>query len=137
MAKFFKKQTQNWIFLNKVHIFFLVEKKTPYVNIIIFDLYRTLNARPSTIGKCKLFTIKHNTRLEGEIFLRNKHKIKENTIRKHYKYALFLHIWPHFYFCFIFLECFVFVFCLHNLQIKLEQVFLFVFFLRFMVSMAM
>ena len=48
---------------------------------------------PSTIGKCKLFRIKHTTLLEGETFLRNKHKIafffrikctffgrKENTI---------------------------------------------------------
>ena len=47
---------------------------------------------PSTIGKCKLFRIKHITRLEGETFLRNKHEIaffeikctffgrKENTI---------------------------------------------------------
>ena len=47
---------------------------------------------PSTIGKCKLFRIKHITLLEGEIFLRNKHDIaffaikctffgrKENTI---------------------------------------------------------
>ena len=46
----------------------------------------------STIGKCKLFRIKHNTLLEGETILRNKHKIaffqikctffvrKENTI---------------------------------------------------------
>ena len=30
---------------------------------------------PSTIGKCKLFRIKHTTLLEGETFLRNKHKI--------------------------------------------------------------
>ena len=48
---------------------------------------------PSPIGKCKLFRIKHNTLLEGETFLRNKHEIaffeikctffgrKENTIR--------------------------------------------------------
>ena len=47
---------------------------------------------PSTIGKCKLFRIKHITVLEGETFLRNKHKTdffgikciffgrKENTI---------------------------------------------------------
>ena len=47
---------------------------------------------PSTIGKCKLFKIKHITLLEGETFLRNKHEIafyeikctffgrKENTI---------------------------------------------------------
>ena len=47
---------------------------------------------PSTIGKCKLFRIKHVTLLEGETFLRNKHDIaffeikctffgrKENTI---------------------------------------------------------
>ena len=48
---------------------------------------------PSTIGKCK-FRIKHTVLLEGEIYLRNKHKIafffklkctffgrKENTIR--------------------------------------------------------
>ena len=47
---------------------------------------------PSTIGKCKLFRIKHITLLEGETFLRNKHEIeffkikctffgrKENTI---------------------------------------------------------
>ena len=47
---------------------------------------------PSTIGKCKLFRIKHITLLEGKTFLRNKHKIaffeikwtffgrKENTI---------------------------------------------------------
>ena len=49
---------------------------------------------PSTIGKCKLFSIKHITVLEGETFLRNKHEIaffeikctffgrKENTIRQ-------------------------------------------------------
>ena len=48
---------------------------------------------PSTIGKCKLFRIKHITLLEGETFLRNKHDFaffeikctffgrKENTIR--------------------------------------------------------
>ena len=48
---------------------------------------------PSTIGKCKLFRIKHITHLEGETFLRNKHEIaffeiqctfcgrKENTMR--------------------------------------------------------
>ena len=30
---------------------------------------------PSIIGKCKLFRIKHTTLLEGETFLRNKHKI--------------------------------------------------------------
>ena len=30
---------------------------------------------PSTMGKCKLFRIKHNTLLEGETFLRNKHEI--------------------------------------------------------------
>ena len=47
---------------------------------------------PSTIGKCKLFRIRHITLLEGETFLRNKHEIaffeinrtffgrKENTI---------------------------------------------------------
>ena len=47
---------------------------------------------PSTIGKCKLFRIKHATLLEGKTFLRNKHEIaffekkctffgrKENTI---------------------------------------------------------
>ena len=47
---------------------------------------------PSTIGKCKLFRIKHTTLLEGDTFLRNKHEIaffeikctffgrKENTI---------------------------------------------------------
>ena len=30
---------------------------------------------PPTIGKCKLFETKHTTLLEGETFLRNKHKI--------------------------------------------------------------
>ena len=30
---------------------------------------------PSTIGKCKLFRIKHTILLEGETFLRNKHEI--------------------------------------------------------------
>ena len=30
---------------------------------------------PSTIGKCKLFRIKHITLLKGETFLRNKHEI--------------------------------------------------------------
>ena len=30
---------------------------------------------PSTIGKCKFVRIKHTTLLEGETFLRNKHKI--------------------------------------------------------------
>ena len=51
---------------------------------------------PSTIGKCKLFRIKHTTLLEGETFLRNKHKIafflikctfvgiKENSINVEY-----------------------------------------------------
>ena len=29
----------------------------------------------SAIGKCKLFGIKHTTLLEGERFLRNKHKV--------------------------------------------------------------
>ena len=50
------------------------------------------NAMPSTIGKCKLYRIKHTTLLKGETFLRNKHQIaffeikctffgrKENTI---------------------------------------------------------
>ena len=50
---------------------------------------------PSTIGKCKLFRIKHTTPLlEGETFLNNKHQIafleiegkffgrKENTISR-------------------------------------------------------
>ena len=49
---------------------------------------------PSTIGKCKLFRIKHITLLEGDKFLRNKHEIvffeikctffgrKENTINQ-------------------------------------------------------
>ena len=49
---------------------------------------------PSTIGKCKLFSRKHITLLEGETFLRNKHDIaffevkctffgrKENTIKE-------------------------------------------------------
>ena len=49
---------------------------------------------PSTIDKCKLFRIKHTTVLEGETFLRNKHKTeffeikctfcsrKENIIRR-------------------------------------------------------
>ena len=53
---------------------------------------------PSTIGKCKLFRIKHITLLEGETFLRNKHEIgffdikctffgrKENTIRLCHKH---------------------------------------------------
>ena len=51
------------------------------------------HAMLSTIGKCKLFRIKHITRLEGETFLRNKHEIacfeikctffgrKENTVK--------------------------------------------------------
>ena len=51
---------------------------------------------PSTIGKCKLFRIKHITILEGETFLRNKYEIaifeikctffgrKENTISLNY-----------------------------------------------------
>ena len=30
---------------------------------------------PCTIGKCRLLRIKHTTLLEGETFLRNKHKI--------------------------------------------------------------
>ena len=30
---------------------------------------------PSSIGKCELFSIKHTILLEGEIFLRNKHKV--------------------------------------------------------------
>ena len=49
---------------------------------------------PSTIGKCKLFRIKHIALLEGEKFLRNKHEIaffeikctffgrNENTIKQ-------------------------------------------------------
>ena len=44
------------------------------------------NVMPSTIGKCKLFTIKHTTLLEGETFLRNKHKIAFFEI----KYTFFL-----------------------------------------------
>ena len=36
---------------------------------------------PSTIGKCKLFTIKHITLSEGETFLRNKYKIEFFLIR--------------------------------------------------------
>ena len=60
--------------------------------ISTLDLCRALNAMPFTIGKCKLFRIKHITLLEGETFLRNKHNIaffeikctffgrKENTI---------------------------------------------------------
>ena len=58
---------------------------------------------PSTIGKCKLFRIKHITLLEDETFLRNKHDIaffeikctcfgrKENTIRST-KHLTFLRI---------------------------------------------
>ena len=34
------------------------------------------NAIPYTIDKGELFSIKHNTLLEGETLLRNKHKIK-------------------------------------------------------------
>ena len=30
---------------------------------------------PFTIGKCKLFIVKHTTLLEGATFFRNKHKI--------------------------------------------------------------
>ena len=60
--------------------------------ISTLDLYRAQNAMPSTIGKWKLFRIKHTTFLEGETFLRNKLNItffkikcsffgrKENTI---------------------------------------------------------
>ena len=56
---------------------------------------------PSTIGKCKLFRIKHITLLEGDIFLRNKHEIaffeikyiffgrKENIIRHRLDESLF------------------------------------------------
>ena len=55
---------------------------------------------PSTIVKCKLFRIKHITLLEGETFLRNKHKIafsekkclffgrKENPINLQFKLAV-------------------------------------------------
>ena len=57
---------------------------------------------PSTIGKFKLFRIKHTILLEGETFLRNKHEIaffeikckffgrKENTIsvRMQFVYVL-------------------------------------------------
>ena len=59
---------------------------------------------PSPIGKCKLFRIKHTTLLEGETFLRNKHKmhffkikctffvIKESTINKgHIVEATYIH----------------------------------------------
>ena len=61
---------------------------------------------PSTIGKCKLFRIKHITLLEGETFLRNKHEIasfeikctffgrKENTIRFESLYEGILLIQP-------------------------------------------
>ena len=47
---------------------------------------------PYTIGKCKLFRIKHITFLEGETFLRNKHdiaffEIKRTQKRKHHKCA--------------------------------------------------
>ena len=37
----------------------------------------------STIGKCKLFRIKHITFLEGETFLRNKHKIEFSLNKVH------------------------------------------------------
>ena len=43
--------------------------------ISTLDLYRAQNAMPFTIRKCKLFRIKHTAFLEGETFLRNKHKI--------------------------------------------------------------
>ena len=39
------------------------------------DVTLSIYTGPCTIGKCKLFKIKHTTLLEGEIFLRNKHKI--------------------------------------------------------------
>ena len=59
---------------------------------------------PCTIGKCKLFRIKHVVLLEGETFLRNKHDIafleikctfcgrKENTINET-KYFLSTYFW--------------------------------------------
>ena len=34
---------------------------------------------PSTIGKCKLFRIKHISLLEGETFLRNKHSVEKKA----------------------------------------------------------
>ena len=39
---------------------------------------------PSTIGKCELFRIKHITLLEGEIFVRNKRKIKFFLNKMHF-----------------------------------------------------
>ena len=70
------------------------KQKPSALQVIIstLDLCRAYNAMPSTIGKCKLFRIKHIIILEGETFLRNKHEIaifelkytffgrKENTI---------------------------------------------------------
>ena len=37
--------------------------------------YWAKNSMSFSIGKCKLFRIKHTTLFEGEIFLRNKHQI--------------------------------------------------------------
>ena len=61
---------------------------------------------PFTMGKCKLFRIKHITLLEGKIFLRNKHEIVFFEIkctffllkRKHHKiYFHFAHLtWKQF-----------------------------------------
>ena len=52
------------------------QKTSPLQGIIsTLDLYRAQNAIPFTIGKCKLFRIKHTTLLEGETFLRKKYKI--------------------------------------------------------------
>ena len=73
---------------------------------------------PSTIGKCKLFIIKHITLLEGETFLRNKHEIaffeikctffgrKENTIKLKF-FELFARICFQRIFFFLFCQVFV------------------------------
>ena len=44
--------------------------------ISTLDLLRAQNTMRFPIGKCELFRIKHATLLEGETFLRNKHKIE-------------------------------------------------------------
>ena len=70
--------------------------------ISTLDLCRAQNAMPSTIGKYKLFRIKHVILLEGETFLRNKNEIlffeikctffgrKENTISQDFDPASYI-----------------------------------------------
>ena len=60
---FFKKQTQNCIFCNKVHIF-LVEKKTPLVSVVKYAL--------TTQSICPLL----HTQISAVVYTLNKREIQ-------------------------------------------------------------